>query len=326
MIKHSILIGLASLILFNTDIKSSIHRPIAEIPKVQKEQSKILFAKKKNRNQGWTIYMIDPDGNNEKILIPFESGQGEYNPSVSPDGNEVLFNSYRYGGWKLAVLNLSNQKIQRITMGNNYYTNGAYSPSAEKIAYEKSDRVSNHIFIANRDGSQEKNISKVLGKADNYIPVWENENSILFYSNASGSNDIYRVSLTNLSVENLTNNSSGNDFAPAISKNGKIAFYSDRNGYLDLFVMDRDGKNQRCLTTSMQSEKNQYNYYKDRNLYWIFKASWSLDGSKIVFQNVTEESIDLFTVDSDGGNLKQLTDTPETEYTPTWGVIKSNGY
>lgn len=286
--------------------------------------SKILFAKRGVGSNGWSIFMMNPDGTNEEVLIPLKSGQGEYNPDISPDGKTVVFNTYRYGGWKLANYDLSSSLIKRISPTSNYYMNGVYSPDGSMIAYERNINRTVHIFVSDRNGENPKHITPKMGN-QNRLPTWSKDGkSILFYSENGKSNDIYQVDLETGINKNLTNNTKGNDFNPSISPNGKkVAFYSDREGYLDVFIMDLSGKNQVNLTKTIRNKNNTYNYYKDDNMYWMFKVSWSPDGECLVFSNAVEDNIDLFTVKYDGTNLKQITKTVNSEFTPVWGMIEN---
>ncbi len=292
--------------------------------KIDKEKlkSKILFSIKKDNDNGWSIYAINPDGTEKEVIVPFKSGQGEYNPSVSPNGNSILFNTYRYGGWKLAVLNLETKRVKRVSPTSNYYVNGVFSPDGKKIAYERNVGRITDIFIADSDGTNERNLTSGIS-ADNRTPSWFSDGkSVLFYFKKDKVNDVFRVDIETGKFKNLTNNTSGNDFNPSVSPDGKqVAYFSDRNDYLDLYVMDISGENQVNLTSNLHSKSNEYNYYKDSNLYWIFKASWSPNGKQLVFSNAKSDNVDLFTINKDGTDLKQITFTSKSEYTPVWGMI-----
>ncbi|WP_109301910.1 DPP IV N-terminal domain-containing protein [Aquimarina sp. AU474] len=286
--------------------------------------SQILFSRKNGSDNGWSIYGIHPDGTKEEVIIPFKSGQGEYNPSISPQDKVILFNTYRFGGWKLATYSMDTNKVNRISLGSNYYTNGAFSFDGKRIVYEKNIGKSTHIFISNLDGTRETNLTNTISN-DNRAPCWSfDDKSILFYFKRNETNDVFSIDITTKKVDNLTNNSSGNDFNPSVSPDGKqVAFFSDRNGYLDLYVMDITGENQVCLTSDLHSKNNTYNYYKDSNLYWIFKVSWSPDGQYLVFSNIKSDNVDLFTIKKNGTKLRQITNTPKSEYTPVWGNLKN---
>uniref|UniRef100_UPI004049AE1B TolB family protein n=1 Tax=Fulvivirga sp. TaxID=1931237 RepID=UPI004049AE1B len=286
---------------------------------------KILFARRFSEDNRKSIYVINPDGSNEKVFIPFKSGHGEYNPSISPDGSAVVFNTYRYGGWKLGIYDLDDKTVTRISPSSEYYTNGVFSPDGKKITYERNVGRSTHIFIADVDGSNEKILSDKMG-IDNRIPSWTPDGgAVVFYSEKENNQDIYKVDIQSGAIQNLTNNPKGNDFGPSVSPDGKkVVFLSDRNGYLDVYTMDVSGNNQKLLTASLQNENNKYNYYKDYNQYWMFKVAWSPDGESLLFSNIVSDNIDLFTMKKDGSSIRQITHTPMSELTPTWGLLNQN--
>jgi Tol biopolymer transport system component len=68
--------------------------------------------------------------------------------------------------------------------------------------------------------------------------------------------------------------------------------------------MDADGNNHVQLTEMDGRE---------------FQPLWSPDGSQIAFLHTTNERADLYLMDADGGNLRQVTSTPEeNEGMPAW--------
>ena len=289
----------------------------------------ILFAQKKNTEQGWSIYRISPNGYDKEVVIPFRSGQGEYNPDISSDGQTILFNTYRYGGWKLATFDMNKKVVNKLDQGSAYYVNGVFSPDGKYIAYEKSIRGSTHICVANSDGSNETQLTGDVGR-ENRAPSWTPDGrNILFFAKHKHKHkhkqnqDIYSVNVATKAVNNITRNESGNDFNPSVSPDGKtVAFYSDRNGYLDVFTMPISGDKQVSLTDRLHSSNNPYNYFRDNNTFWLFKISWSPDGKSLVFSNIKDDNLDLFTASLVNGNIRQITQSPESELTPVWGKIK----
>ena len=77
----------------------------------------------------------------------------------------------------------------------------------------------------------------------------------------------------------------------------KIAFTSTRDGNIDIYVMDIDGRNQRRVTVNPARD-------------WL--PAWSPDGKKIAFvsnrNNVNEEHRQIWVIDADGKNAIRLTD------------------
>jgi len=324
--KHLLLILLISTFLFcsNKETTRSLQaKSKIDLEKSNESISKILFSRKLNNDNGWSIYSIDPNTLKEEIVIPFKSGQGEYNTNVSPNGKSISFNTYRYGGWKIASYNIMTKEVKQITKNPKYYFfNGVFSPDGETLSYERNVGRDTHIFKSDSNGDNEERLTINFGK-ENRTPSWSADGkSVFFYSEKDRINDIYVLDITSKKIKNISNNKTGNDFNPCVSQEGKkVAYYSDRNGYLDVYVMDIDGQNQINLTESIRNDNNKYNYYTDYNMFWKFKVSWSPDGKSLVFSNAIQGNIDLFTIHADGTNLKQITKTPKSEYTPEWAII-----
>ena len=86
----------------------------------------------------------------------------------------------------------------------------------------------------------------------------------------------------------------------------KIAFASARDGNLDIYVMDVDGRNQRRVTVHPARD-------------WL--PTWSPDGAKIAFvsnrNNANKDHTQIWVIDADGKNPIRLTDGLVDTY-PDW--------
>lgn len=104
-------------------------------------------------------------------------------------------------------------------------------------------------------------------------PTWTSSDTILYESNVSGNWEIWEMSTEGLldgggELVQITTNPAA-DRMPALSPDGRsIAFLSDRDGDLELFVMNRDGSDQRQLTFNEVAEIHPY---------------WTPDGTRIIF-------------------------------------------
>jgi TolB protein len=139
---------------------------------------------------------------------------------------------------------------------------------------------------------------------------------------------------------------------PPLRANGKIAFTSDRDGNLEIYVMNNDGTGQLRLTNNpgvdcfpAWSPDGGKIAFVSQNLSGTFalrmmdadganqaeitpiafsrfqypwheawSLSWSPDGSKLAF----EENGDIFAVNVDGSNRVNLTNHPAFDYEPSW--------
>ena len=84
---------------------------------------------------------------------------------------------------------------------------------------------------------------------------------------------------------------------------GRIAFQSDRDGSIEIYVMNADGSAVSRLTNNPAVD--------------VFPA-WSPDGSRIAFSSDRNGFPDLYLVNPDGTNLQRLTDSTSADILPAW--------
>jgi|SRR5262245_10188159 len=73
--------------------------------------------------------------------------------------------------------------------------------------------------------------------------------------------------------------------------NKKIAFTSDRDGNINVYVMDANGKNARRLTRARAIER---------------APVWSPYGRRIIFSSEGDGASDVYVINADGSNLTRL--------------------
>jgi Lipoprotein LpqB beta-propeller domain/WD40-like Beta Propeller Repeat len=94
---------------------------------------------------------------------------------------------------------------------------------------------------------------------------------------------------------------------PSWHPNGTHITYSlERNGRTEVHVTRSDGTNDRVLYSEPAP-----------GTYAVFSATFSPDGSRIVFDAGTDSEYNIFVMASDGSNVRQLTETG-TDYNPAW--------
>lgn len=115
---------------------------------------------------------------------------------------------------------------------------------------------------------------------------------IAFQSNRAGA--FFKIYvMDNRGVRRLTDGP-GNDMKPAWSPDGRqIAFFSDRDGNNEIYVVDADGKNLRRLTFDPGDDK---------------EPAWSPDGRRIVFASDRDGPLNLWMMNSDGSQQRRFTD------------------
>ncbi len=195
--------------------------------------------------------------------------------------------------------------------------------------------------------------------ANDGLPAWSPDGKkIAFHSNRDGKNEIYVMDADGSNVRRLTNNLA-NDDVPRWSPDGrKIVFDSERDGNKEIYVMDADGGNQTRLTRSKAIDTgamwspdgsriafatNRGNSYPFNFDIYVMNANgsavkrivrdpeydaeprWSPDGSKILFVTGRNNNFDVYVMDADGSNQKNLTaDSPKADGAPAWSLDGSN--
>ncbi|MCI0556023.1 MAG: hypothetical protein L0287_34200, partial [Anaerolineae bacterium] len=74
--------------------------------------------------------------------------------------------------------------------------------------------------------------------------------------------------------------------------NGKITFQSDRDGNLEIYVMNADGSGQIRLTNNLSVD---------------MQPAWSSDGRKITFLSDRDGNLEIYVMNADGSGQIRLT-------------------
>jgi dipeptidyl aminopeptidase/acylaminoacyl peptidase len=136
-----------------------------------------------------------------------------------------------------------------------YFLQPAWSPDAKFLAYENDTR----LFVESLDGTHLVDITRFLNADYSQFPHWSPDGQRIAFSSSrrvmeppgshlpfhNENDEIIVVSSDGSNPMNLSQHPA-KDVMPKWSPDGKwIAFFSDRDGYFELFVMKSDGSSAR---------------------------------------------------------------------------------
>ena len=223
------------------------------------------------------IFIVNPDGTNNRKITSFDSVYIIDRMRWSPDGEKIAFIAYNPitdpDNSKLFVIDRSGKEFKCLLdckRDSFYSLSGfAWSPDGAKIIF---------------GGSRDEGRATVA---------------------------IYEFNINDHKLHNLTSENISVDVYPYYSPDGKyIAFsgYRPNTGY-GIYVMNADGSNQTMLIKSGDAPSIKTPYLTKSKItdriMRILRVTWSPDGSKIAFScSVYGGGTELWVMDSDGKNLK----------------------
>jgi TolB protein len=254
----------------------------------------------------------------------------------SPDGTHLIFQSTREGTPcdQIFTMKIDGSDLKKVSTGTGRTTCGYYYPGGKDILFASTHRASEacpprpsfsrgyvwpiydgyDIYRANADGSGLRPLTSAPGyDAEATIAP---DGLIAFTSVRDGDMEIYTMKGDGTDVRRLTT-SPGPDGGPFFSWDGRRIAYRGRaleagaelTDYLgllkehiwrptklELFVMDRDGKNTAQVTKLSSAS---------------FAPSWHPDQKRLIFatnvKDPQQRDFDIFLINVDGTGLEQVT-------------------
>ncbi len=185
----------------------------------------------------------------------------------------------------------------------------AWSPSGEQLAFVSIRNQKREIWIIDSSGKNERFITS------GFLPAWSPDGRQLAFTrtDAKGRRQIWIIGVEGRGEQQLTTESSNH--CPAWSPKGdKIAYWSgDARGFGQVWVMRSDGTQRQQLTHRRKNE-----YTPDGSS--ANAPAWLFSEQIAYWAGREHRYGQIWTMNPDGGNQKQLTDepAPASSDNPTW--------
>jgi Tol biopolymer transport system component len=176
-------------------------------------------------------------------------------------------------------------------------TFGGNSNLTGKIVFVCYVKQIDQICLMNADGSAREQLTDFTATAF-YPSLSPDGGTVFFSSKRSGGFEIYSIGINGKGLQRLTREI-GSLYAPELSPGGEwVLFTNNGNG---LWLMKPDGGNPHPLTTRDDID-----------------PTWSPNGALIAFASSRSGARQLFVMNADGSNVRQVTDLKEMGGRSTW--------
>jgi TolB protein len=257
-----------------------------------------------DRSGSTEIYSINTDGTDEKRLTSNDAYDGF--PSWSMDGGSIYFQSNRNGDDAIYVMTVDGSNVSKVpnTERGRYPKNSA---DGERLAFFSERDGQTDIFVIDIDGTNLRNITQSASIDE--TPSWTHDGArIAFQSDRSWRHDdpaaasiaehsnfgVFRMNDDGSDVVEVTGVAT-NDENPSISPDGENVVYQS---YIDdgLAIMSVN------VSTGAKAELTSAKKFSG-------SPAWSSSGQSIVFDSNDDGNFDIYVMDADGNNRRQITFT-----------------
>ena len=247
------------------------------------------------------VYISDYDGANQKRISVARTL--ELAPTWSPDARSLAYTSYVSGYPDIIVADIYKARHTRPAKGNERVHNflAVWSPDGEKLAFMSPRDGNSEIYVVNRDGSGLRRLTN--HPSSDVTPTWSpTGQQIAFTSDRTGKPQIWIMNADGSGQQQITRESWCDRPTWSPAPFNEIAYASQAGGGYDIKIFSFETRQVRSITNGEGSNES---------------PAFSPNGRHIAFTSSRAGKYQIFTIDRDGNNLRQMTRSGENRY-PNW--------
>ena len=247
------------------------------------------------------ICLMQADGNDQKILTNQQANA--YYPSITPDGENILFASNQNGHYEIYMLQLSIGLELKITNGPGNLSAPHTSNDGGWIIFSAESNRSSSIWKLHRNGSLPLPLTTSDWNESN--PVWSPDSQrIAFTRNRGGFTNIFVMDSDGNNTHQVTDHPHIDTGRISWSPDsGLLIFSAGPNGDRDIFSVEVETNSVKQLTAGGNNSD----------------PCFSPDGNWIAFSSSRDGDHEVFIMHTDGSNTMQLTNNSTDDWQPYWG-------
>jgi Tol biopolymer transport system component len=283
------------------------------------------------------VFTIRPDGTGQTQVTDLRTddpGPGAYEPSWSPDGSRIAFNTAtRFTAPLFTRVNVftigsDGSDLTELPLAvRNFNGDPSYSPDGKQISFDQDVGRSaggtvHGIFIADADGSDARRLTTSFATKEGFDTEsqWSPDGTTIAFTRVKNERKaaIFTIHTDGSGLTQLTPyklDAASPDWSPDGSTLAFNSYWDSPGGKAArVFTMRPDGSEMTAITSD------------EHGTVFSFRPSWSPDGTRVVFARAAPRGkhsfrLQLFTMRPNGGGVEQLTHMPEAfPVNPDWGT------
>jgi TolB protein len=245
------------------------------------------------------VYVVDYDGANPR-RITINRTLNVF-PTWSPDGRSIVYTSYRSGVPDVLISNIYAGTMEQPTKGVGQNWLPVFSPDGTRIAFVSNRDGNSEIYVANRDGG---NVVRLTNNpAIESTPTWSPQGTqIAFTSERTGTPQIYTINVDGSGLSRISRESYADRATWSPPPLNEIAFSARTGPGFDIKILNIGTGETRQITFGEGTNES---------------PAWAPNGRHLAFMSTRAGRSQVFTVDRDGKNLRQIT-RDGNNTTPHW--------